>query len=69
MNNTVTTMARYVGQQGVFETKEGLAVHVRILDARIDFGQLRVKIVPLAGTGECWVNAGRVLLPTKPKEG
>jgi hypothetical protein len=48
-----------IGEYGII-TADGLRVRVRIIDARKVFGRNEVKITPADGSGERWVQAGKV---------
>ncbi len=42
--------------------KDGMDIAVRIVDAREAYGRLDVRVTPVAGSGEVWVNADRVTI-------
>jgi hypothetical protein len=41
---------------------KGVDVDVRILNVRSSFNRIDVLVTPIAGNGETWVNANRVIL-------
>lgn len=50
-----------IGQTAVYDD-HGLRFSVQITDAKQSYGQLRVQIVPIAGSGCRWVNVEKVQL-------
>jgi hypothetical protein len=53
----------YIGQTGLLQdVLPGLDVAVRILDMRTAFGRIDVKVTPVSGSGDTWVNINRVQL-------
>lgn len=61
---TQEELAQYVGRMATFGFKAfaDLRFQVRILGTKIAFGQERVLITPVAGSGEQWVNLESVIL-------
>jgi hypothetical protein len=59
-------LAQYVGRTAtfVFKAFAELQFTVRIIDTKIEFGQDRVLITPVAGEGEQWVNLESLVLNT-----
>lgn len=57
-------MAALIGQEAQFRCNEGIQVQVRIVDAKVSYGALRVQITPMAGDGVTWVDRSRVSLRT-----
>ncbi len=52
---TVATMAGFIGKTGIYEITNKLGVEVKVVDCRDRFGNLDVRITPVAGTGTTWV--------------
>jgi len=53
---TASELNQYVGRTGIWEIpKVGVKIRVKILDARSSYGRFELKITPLAGSGETWV--------------
>lgn len=52
--------AERLGTIGKLLIAEGLLVEVRILDAKSAYGQERLLVSPVSGSGEAWVKADRV---------
>lgn len=57
-----------VGRTGRLRTAEGLAVMVKVEDAREVWGRRDLLVVPFAGTGKAWVSAARVTLDSSEEE-
>lgn len=58
---SIAEMALKVNRTGTIEL-EGMRFRVRTLDARKVFGREDLKVTPLDGTGEVWVQADRVTI-------
>jgi hypothetical protein len=55
-------LAPKTGKVGTLITGEGsLRIHVRILDSRVSYGRDQYYVTPVAGDGEKWVDALRVV--------
>ena len=59
---TVKEMAQYLGRSGRFHV-QGMEVAVRVIDARLSFGQVQLAIAPYSGSGSAWVARDSVRLP------
>jgi hypothetical protein len=55
-----THLYAYVNQNATLY-RDGLRITVRTLDARVRFGSLDVLVTPVAGSGEIWVTANRLI--------
>ena len=51
---TVKELAQYLGRSGRFHV-QGMEVAVRVVDARVSFGQVQLEIEPYSGSGTAWV--------------
>ena len=70
---TPARLAEYVGREADWTPrhgrgggqKGGVAVRVRIVDARVRYGTIDLEIEPVAGAGSVWVTEGQLRgLPT-----
>jgi hypothetical protein len=60
---TLADYQTYVNKTAILENVlPGLDVAVRILDVRTVFGRTDVKVTPIAGHGDTWVDVKRVML-------
>lgn len=59
---TTGQTAHLIGREGALRVSAALAVAVRIIDVKWSYGNLRYKVAPLAGLGQEWVDAGRVVI-------
>lgn len=60
---TIADYMAYVNKTATLQdVLPGFDVTVRITDVRSAFGRIDVQVVPVAGNGATWVNAGRVIL-------
>lgn len=57
---TMSEMAKNVGQYGLYVSGDGLRFRVRVVDARVRFGEVDYLIVPTDGLGEKWVAGNKV---------
>jgi hypothetical protein len=57
---TATEMHAIVGKTGSLLTTDGLRVDVLIVDAKMAWGDLRVMVQPVRGSGSIWVSQSRV---------
>ena len=64
---TVKELAQYLGRSGHYQI-QGMRIVVRVVDARISFGQVQLEIAPYSGSGSTWVDQGSVILSVE-KEG
>ena len=60
---TVGQMAKYIGQTGTYHGIPGLVVEVKIVDARMSWGQLQLQVQPTSGSGSKWVNSDSIMAP------
>lgn len=57
----------YKGKKG--QVKENnLLINVKILDSRVRFGHLDLKVTPLDGSGEVWVERKNILIEKDPAD-
>lgn len=71
METTETTEARiglygtdlepYKHRNGTIDVN-GLIVAVKVVDARFRYGHIDLKVTPLSGRGERWMESGKVFL-------
>jgi hypothetical protein len=64
MRSTCTTaqgLSILIGRRGLYSTSP-FAFPVEVLDAKIGYGNLRLFVTPVGGSGECWVDASKVRL-------
>jgi hypothetical protein len=59
---TTAQTAHLIGREGALRVSAALAVAVRIVDVKQSYGNLRYLVAPLAGLGQEWVDAGRVVV-------
>lgn len=59
---TAATQAHLIGREGALRVSAALAVAVRIVDVKFSYGNLRYLVAPIAGLGQEWVDAGRVVV-------
>lgn len=60
---TLADYQAYVNKTAILENVlPGLDVAVRITDVRSAFGRIDVRVTPIAGHGDTWVNVNRVVL-------
>jgi hypothetical protein len=60
MQHTGTTtkqLAKYIGKDALYHDYPGLTWAVRIVDTRMQYGQVAYLIEPIAGCGQRWVTA------------
>lgn len=61
MGLTTNELAPKTGRPATLWVEDGtLHVDVLILDSKVSYGQTRYLVTPLSGSGEKWVDAGRV---------
>ena len=54
-----------VGQKAMIAVGSGLSIGVEILDAKVQWGRIRIQVSPLNGEGTTWVDAeSRIRVPT-----
>lgn len=53
-----------IGQTGLMQYDDGLAVRVRIINTRTRFGHIDLLVEPINGTGTKWVEKHRVTTVT-----
>jgi hypothetical protein len=61
---TLAEYAPYIGRTALLQDvlEKGFTVAVRILDVRSSFGRIDVKVTPIVGSGDTWVNITRVVV-------
>ena len=63
---TVKELAQYLGWSGLYHVR-GMGVAVKVVDARVSFGQVQLEIEPYGGTGSAWVAQDSVQIPEEAK--
>jgi hypothetical protein len=58
-DQNASSLALYIGKTGVLRC-EYLSVDVTIIDAKRSYGRTLLLVRPVAGSGEQWVEEGRV---------
>ena len=61
---TVRELAQYLGRSGHYHV-QGMEVAVKVMDARVSFGQVQLAIAPYSGSGSAWVARDSVRLPVE----
>jgi hypothetical protein len=51
-----------IGKKGQLMIRPGCTTEVEVVDARQVFGRTDYQVKPVAGSGECWVEAMSVVL-------
>ena len=51
---TAAEMSKYIGQTLTVACK-GMAVDVKVIDARTRFGRVDLKVEPVSGAGTAWI--------------
>jgi hypothetical protein len=51
-----------VGRTGMLDIEKGLQMEVRILGVKSRYGHTDMLVTPVAGNGEAWVEATRVVI-------
>lgn len=51
-----------IGKRATLTTTEGLAIEVRVVDARQAYGRLEYLVTPIHGKGEAWVTPAKLKL-------
>ena len=64
-----TTQQLYpiIGRTGRYQNN-GLEVDVMVVDSKVSYGQVRIKIEPLSGLGSVWVQAHSVIFDEAPRQ-
>jgi len=57
---TVRELTPAIGAQVTVRFEE-LAIECRVIDAKNSWGKVRVLVQPLAGTGQQWIELGRLM--------
>jgi hypothetical protein len=57
---TASEMSDLIGAQVFLEAAPGLQVRCLITNAKSSYGKTRLRLLPVEGKGEAWVNADRV---------
>jgi hypothetical protein len=55
----------YIGLDGSI-TANSLSVDVKIISARIRYGHLDLRVTPIAGAGDVWVERKNITIPSDP---
>ena len=55
----------YIGLDGSI-TANSLSVDVKIISARIRYGHLDLRVTPVAGAGDVWVERKNITIPSDP---
>jgi hypothetical protein len=58
-DQNASSLALYIGKTGVLRC-EYLSVEVEIIDAKRSYGRTLLLVRPVSGSGEQWVEEGRV---------
>ena len=58
---TLIETTKLVGTVALCNLVKGLFVPVNVLDARIAFGRIDLKVTPVGGRGELWVENNRFI--------
>lgn len=56
-----TDLEQYKHRNGTIDVS-GLIVAVKVVDSRFRYGHIDLKVVPLSGRGERWMESGKVSL-------
>lgn len=65
---TLANYQTHVNKTAILENViPGIDMAVRILEVRSLFGRIDVKVTPVSGHGDTWVNANRVILKAEEK--
>lgn len=65
---TPAYLAKYVGRTGLYKnTRSGLTIPIRTLDARKAYGRVEVKVTPVGGSGQKWVDVNNLKLEKETK--
>lgn len=57
---TAMQMTENIGQHGLYDSGVGLRFRVRVIDARVRFGEVDYLVVPADGIGQKWVASHKV---------
>ena len=57
---TTAELAKYIDQTATYHGAPGLVIEVKVIDARMSWGQVQLQIQAVAGSGSNWVNAESV---------
>lgn len=57
---TLREIVNNIGKTAKLRTGDGIEVDVKILDAKMAYGNVRYTIAPVSGTGEAVVDAARL---------
>jgi len=61
VSTLIGVVKRYHGELGSLTLEKGsLTVRVQVIDLRVAFGRFDMLVTPIDGTGEAWVDSGRV---------
>jgi hypothetical protein len=59
---TTSQSSELIGKTGTLMTRDGLLFTVKIVDVKNSYGIDRLKISPVSGSGETWVNATSLII-------
>jgi hypothetical protein len=65
---TAAAVLNLIGREGALRVSPALAVAIRIVDVKWSYGNLRYLVAPVAGLGQEWVDAGRVVVVEEKKK-
>lgn len=68
MTTATQALQQYIGKQATFNC-DGLMFQVKITNAKNTYGQDRLQIKPVAGTGEKWVNIASLKFEDRKERG
>jgi hypothetical protein len=54
---TTAELAKYIDQTATYHGVPGLVIEVKVIDARMSWGQVQLQIQPTSGSGSKWINA------------
>lgn len=58
---TLQELSKLVGQEVTLPVPGGLTIRVQTIDARVSYGGVQVLVTPVAGDGQAWVVATRLV--------
>jgi len=61
---TVRGLGQFLGRSGHFHV-QGMEVAVKVVDARVSFGQVQLEIEPYSGSGSAWVALDSIKISTE----
>lgn len=60
-------MHKAIGREAVVSLR-GIQIPVRILSAKLAYGNVRFQVTPVSGTGTVWVDSNRVKFDADPTQ-